>query len=216
MIRPRGPTYSWGRESRVALVLSLCVVVACTTTKKKPKEPLEEDNSKAFAELAKNDREETDAGTDAAPSGWEPPKGPVYPAPFTAEQIRAATKNGRTYRYKVELPNTPPKEYAITFRNVDAAGVEVAQSGTTPKRMAWLTLQQHAEFPKDRTSTHGEKLKTPAGKFECVVYEVHGDDDEIWTYFFAKKLPGAPVFFYAERRGKRLRTVTLVEHIRGK
>jgi hypothetical protein len=205
---------------RTAAVLML--VVACTTTKKKPKEPVDEDNSKAFAELEKNDREAKDTGTgdagvtDAGAGGWQPPKGPVYPAPFTAEQIRAATKNGRTYRYKVELPNTPPKEYAITFRNVDAAGAEVTQSGTTPKRMAWITLQQHAEFPKDKTSTHDEKLKTPAGKFECVVYEVRSDDDEIWTYFFAKKLPGAPVFFYAERRGKRLRTVTLVEHIPGK
>ena len=34
--------------------------------------------------------------------------------------------------------------------------------------------------------------------------------------YFAKKLPGAPVYFYAERNGKRLRTTTLVEHLPGK
>jgi hypothetical protein len=201
---------------RASALLALIAMVACATSKKPKAEAPPDDNSKAFAELEKNDREEKDGGPPVAAGGWQPPKGPVYPAPFTAEQIRAATKNGRTYRYKVELPNAPTKEYAITFRSVDQAGAEIAQGGTTPKRMAWITLQQHAEFPKDKTSTHEEKLKTPAGKFECIVYEVRGEEGETWTYFFARKLPGAPVFFYVDRKGKRLRTVTLVEHIPGK
>jgi hypothetical protein len=203
---------------RSVILTSFGIALACSSGKK-PKTPTDDDNSKAFAELEKNDKEDkSDAGAEAgAPSGgWTPPKGPVYPAPFTAEQIRDATKNGRTYRYKVEMPNTPVKEYAITFRNVDEGGAEVTQPGAPPRRMGWLLLQQHAEFPKDKTTTHEEKLKTPAGKFECVVYEVKGENEELWTFFFAKKLPGAPVFFYADRHGKRLRTTTLVEHIPGK
>jgi len=195
----------------------LVLALAACATAKKTRAPAPDDNAKAFAELEKNDREERDASSPSpSPSGWQPPKGPVYPAPFTAEQIRAATKNGRTYRYKVELPNKDPTEYAITFRNVDESGAEVSQPGKPPQRMAWSTLQHHAEFPKDRTSTHEEKLKTPAGKFECMVYEVRGEDEELWTYFFARKLPGAPVFFYVDRKGKRLRTVTLVEHVAGR
>jgi hypothetical protein len=202
----------------VALAAVALVGLACGAPKKAKTENEADDNSKAFAELDKNDHEEpADAGVEAGPSGgWERPKGAVYPAPFTAEQIRDATKNGRTYRYKVEVPDKPTKEYTVTFRNVDQAGAEVHSGSGTPKRLGWIALQQQEEFPKDRVQTRDEKLKNPAGKFECVVYQVIGDKDEIWTYYFAKKLPGAPVFFYCERHGKRLRTVTLVEHIAGK
>lgn len=196
-----------------AAVILLFFVAACAPAKKV--KTVDEDTSKAFSELEKNDKDDkADAGTRA--DSVEKPKGPVYPAPFTAEQIHEATKNGRTYRYKVEVPNKPPREYAITFRKVDDAGAEVAQAGEPPRRMGWFALQQHAEFPRDKVSRHDEKLKTPAGKFECVVYELAGEEGEVWTYFFAKKLPGAPVFFFVERNGKRLRTVTLIEHIPGK
>jgi len=188
-------------------------VGACLFQSKKPKASTEEDTSKAFAELEKNDRDDTSL-KDAGPP--EKPKGPVYPAPFTAEQIKEATKNGRTYRYKVEWPNKPTKEYAITFRKVDEGGAELFYGTDQPKRLGWTTLQQQSEFPKDKVKTREEKLKTPAGKFECIVYEVSGENDETLTYYFAKKLPGGPVFFYVERHGKRLRTTTLVEHIPGK
>jgi hypothetical protein len=199
-----------------APLFALVLAASCAAHPKKVKVE-DEDNSKAFAELEKNDREEPkgDAGA-ASPGEKEKPKGPVYPAPFTAEQIHAATKNGRTYRYKVEIPNKPIKEYAITFRKVDEAGAEIYTGSETPKRLGWAALQANAEFPKDKVTTREEKLKTPAGKFECIVYQVAGENEEIWTYYFAKKLPGAPVFFYCERHGKRLRTTTLVEHIPGK
>jgi hypothetical protein len=210
-----------GSTSRVAFVVSLCAVLlsaalgaACGQKKAKT---VDDENAKAFAELEKNDKDDPSGKGDAKPdSGDEKPKGPVYPAPFTAEQIRDATKNGRTYRYKIEMPGKPIKEYVITFRKVDDGGAEIFQGGEASKRMGWLALQQHAEFPKDKVTTRDEKLKTPAGKFECIVYEVAGEEGEVWTYYFAKKLPGAPVFFYVERNGKRLRTTTLVEHIPGK
>jgi len=207
-----------GWSALAVLVVLVILGVACAAPAKKVNTEEQDDNSKAFSELDKNDHDEpADAGVEAGPSGgWERPKGPVYPAPFTAEQIRDATKNGRTYRYKVEIPDKPPKEYTVTFRNVDQSGAEVHSGSGQPKRLGWLALQQQEEFPKDRVSIRDEKLKTPAGKFECIVYQVIGQNDEIWTYYFAKKLPGAPVFFYCERHGKRLRTTTLVEHIPGK
>ncbi|MBX3262972.1 MAG: hypothetical protein KIS78_22025 [Labilithrix sp.] len=215
-VRPRrARARSWGALALLsALLLAL---VACGGSKKKARsvDDDDDDNSKAFAELEKNDRDDTSAGPEPAGEA-EKPKGPVYPAPFTAEQIRDATKNGRTYRYKVEVPNKPTREYSITFRKVDDGGAEIFAGGATSKRLGWLAIQQNAEFPKDRVTTHEEKLKTPAGKFECVVYEVEGDEGEVWTYYFAKKLPGAPVFFYVERDGKRLRTTTLVEHVPGR
>ncbi|MBN9162829.1 MAG: hypothetical protein BGO98_44825 [Myxococcales bacterium 68-20] len=205
---------SWGTSALAMLVV--LTLVGCAPSKKKVRSiDDEDDNSKAFAELEKNGRDDTPSQPDS-PAGSDKPKGPVYPAPFTAEQIRGATKNGRTYRYKVEVPNKPTKEYAITFRKVDEGGAEVWSGSDSSKRMGWLTLQQQSEFPKDKVTTRDDKLKTPAGKFECVVYEVDGDEGEVWTYYFAKKLPGAPVFFYVERNGKRLRTTTLVEHVPGR
>jgi len=203
------------RAACFAVVCLALAAVACGPSKKKVRSIDDEDNSKAFAELEKNGRDEG-SDTPSSGDGSEKPKGPVYPAPFTAEQIRDATKNGRTYRYKVEMPNKPTREYSITFRKVDDGGAEIFSGSDSSKRMGWLTLQQQSEFPKDKVTTREEKLKTPAGKFECVVYEVEGEDGEVWTYYFAKKLPGAPVFFYVERNGKRLRTTTLVEHIPGR
>ncbi len=200
----------------VTVVCLALAAVACVPSKKAKSSIDDEDNSKAFAELEKNGRDESSNGNPSSSGGDEKPKGPVYPAPFTAEQIRDATKNGRTYRYKVELPNKPAREYSITFRKVDEGGAEIFAGSDSSKRMGWLAMQQQSEFPKDKVTTRDEKLKTPAGKFECIVYEVAGDDGEVWTFYFAKKLPGAPVFFYAERNGKRLRTTTLVEHIPGR
>jgi hypothetical protein len=143
-------------------------------------------------------------------------KGPVYPAPFTAEQIQRATKNGRTYRFRVEVPDKAPTEYTVAFRNVDSGGAEVFSEGDKGKRMSWLAFQQHAEFPKDKVTTRADRIKIPAGKFDCLVYEVTGDRGEVRTYYFAKKLPGAPVFFYVERDGQRIRTTTLLEHDPGR
>jgi hypothetical protein len=202
----------------VALLLLICSsLLGCRD--KPPKTSRDEDDlSKAFSELEKNGKDETsdDEQSKLKEGADDRPKGPVYPAPFTAEQIRDATKNGRTYRYKIEVPNKPAREHVITFRNVDANGAEIHTGAEQVRRFGWITLQQHAEFPKDKVTTREEKLKTPAGKFDCIVYVVQGEDDEVWTYYFAKKLPGAPVFYYVERNGKRLRTTTLVEHLPGK
>ncbi|MCA9584450.1 MAG: hypothetical protein KC657_03745 [Myxococcales bacterium] len=155
----------------------------------------------------------------AAPGKSDGPKednGPKLPPPFTAEQIRAATKLGRTFKYRVE-GGGEKKERVLTFTKVDDAGAEIYTGGDRPtKRIGWIVLQKHMEFPQDHATTHEEVTKTPAGKFNCVVYTVTGDDDEISTYHFAKELPGPPVLFFVSKGGKRLRTNTLIAHIPGK
>lgn len=143
-------------------------------------------------------------------------KGPVYPAPFTWEEIRAVTKSGRTYRYRVEVPGKPPRERVVTFVKVDDDGCEIFSGGENPKRLGWSTLQKHSEFPQDRVTTREETVKLPGGKFDCMVYEVRGKDGEVTTYYFARTLPGAPVLFYTEQDGKRVKTTTLLQHIPGK
>jgi hypothetical protein len=138
----------------------------------------------------------------------------LAPPPFTAAQIRAATRNGRTYRYRVEAPGQPPRERVLTFSKVDAEGAEL-YAGGEPKHVAWTELQKDAEFPKERVTVREDAVKLPGGKFKCIVYEVQGAAGETATYFFAKSLPGAPVLFFTEQDGQRTKTTTLLQHIAG-
>src|SRR5262245_14921883 len=135
------------RTLRGRIVAALFLSALATACREKPAKTVDDDNSKAFAELEKNDRD--DSGKPPAKAGGEDkPRGPVDPAPFTAEQIRDATKTGRTYRFRLEVPNKPAREYVITFRNVDDGGTELHYGGDQAKRLGWLALQQQAEFPK--------------------------------------------------------------------
>jgi hypothetical protein len=197
-------------------LVSVCGGGLCACGPNKPP-PKTNDVDSAFeaAIAAEKDQDNAKGPTPSAPAP-KPSSGARYPAPFTWEQIRAATKSGRTYRFRVEQPGKATKERVLTFTKVDDDGCELFSGNGDPKRVGWPLLQKDAEFPKDRVSTHEESVKLPGGKFDCVVYEVKGDDGEVSTYFFAKSLPGAPVLFYSEQDGKRLRTTTLLEHIQGR
>jgi len=142
--------------------------------------------------------------------------GEMHPSPFTAAQIRDATKAGRTYRFKVETPDAPATERVMTFTKVDAEGAELATSGEPPKRVTWEALRKHAEFPAANVTVHEEKVTVPAGTFDCVVYVVIGEGGEVRTFYFAKSLPGAPVLFFTNKDAKRVMTSTLVEHRAGR
>lgn len=194
----------------------LLAALGCGAGKKKAAKEAESPSSSWEPSTAWSGAGETaakPADTDA------PPKddgGPKLAPPFTAEEIRAATKAGRTLKYRVE-GGGKTTERILTFTKVDDAGAELYTGGERPtKRVGWITLQKHMEFPAGPTSTYEEVTKTPAGKFNCVVYTVKGEDGEIATYHFAKELPGPPVLFFVSRDGKRLRTNTLVEHIKGR
>lgn len=136
----------------------------------------------------------------------------MYPTPYTADQIRDATKPGRTYKLDIETAGSPKGQRVMTFTKVDAEGAELVTDGGAPKRVTWEELRKHAEFPKPVVSTRQEKITVPAGTFDCVVYVVQGDPGEVRTFYFAKALPGAPVLFFTEKDGKRVMTSTLVEH----
>jgi len=136
----------------------------------------------------------------------------MHATPYTAAQIRDATKPGRTYRYRVEAEGLPAGQKTMTFTSVDAAGAEVSTDGAAPTRVTWDELRKHAEFPEPVVSTREEKITVPAGTFDCTVYVVQGEPGEVRTFYFAKALPGAPVLFFTTKDGKRVMTSTLVEH----
>ncbi len=136
----------------------------------------------------------------------------MHPTPYTAEQIRAATKAGRMYRYTVEFAGSPPFEREMTFVSVEAGGATIVSTGEPLKRVTWEELRKHAEFPAAVVQTHDETVTVPAGTFECVAYELHREGDEETTFYFAKMMPGAPVKYVVKVSGQLKLTTTLIEH----
>jgi len=136
----------------------------------------------------------------------------MHPTPYTAEQIRAATKPGRMYRYRVEFTGSPPFERKMTFVSVDAGGATIAETGQPQQRFTWEELRKHAEFPAATVQTHDERVTVPAGTFECVAYVLHREGEEETTFYFAKTMPGAPVKYVVNVSGHLELTTTLVEH----
>ena len=204
---------------RAAAVAWLALLAACGGTAPPPKTSATDDAFEAAVAAEKEHDKAKAKAAEPPPSethGSRESKGAVFPAPFSWEEIRAATKSGRTYRYKVELRGKPAKERVLTFVKVDADGCEIFAGGESPKRKGWPSLQKDSEFPKERVQAREETVKLPGGKFDCMVYEVSGNDGEVTTYYFAKNLPGAPVLFYTDVDGKRMKTTTLLQHLQGK
>ena len=85
------------------------------------------------------------------------------------------------------------------------------------KRITWAELEKHASFPKSQVKKREESITVPAGKFDCVVYEVKDPkSSETSTFFFAKTLPGAPVMVVTTTKsGETVTTRTLLEHKTG-
>ena len=198
------------------LAALLPLASACGGGKPPPKAPDADAAFEAAIAAEKEQDAKKEPASAAKSAASSSTKSAVAAAPFSWQEIRAATKNGRTYRYRVEASGKPTKERVLTFTKVDDNGAEIFAGGDAPKRMGWVALQKDAEFPKDKLTVREESVKLPGGKFDCVVYELKGDAGETWTYFFAKSLPGAPVLFYTEQDGRRIKTTTLLQHIPGK
>jgi hypothetical protein len=151
----------------------------------------------------------------AASSSAPEPATAFFPAPYSAAQIRDATRPGRSYTWRVEIPALPASENVTTFTRVDAEGAEITSNGK-PRRVTWEELRKHAEFPRTWVTTHDETVTVPAGTFDCIAYVVTDPAaGEVSTFYFAKSLPGAPVLFFSDKAGTRLRTSTLVRYASG-
>jgi ATP-dependent Clp protease ATP-binding subunit ClpA len=159
----------------------------------------------------------------AQPDAKEEPE--LADSPFTADQIKDATKTGRSYRYRVEA-NRRREIEVITFKSVEGEHAELETRTETEdgkeldkatKRITWEELRKHAAFPKSQVTTREETITVPAGKFDCVVYVVKDPrSSETSSFFFAKSLPGAPVlFFTTDKTGATITTRTLLEHKSG-
>jgi hypothetical protein len=144
--------------------------------------------------------------SDAAPKDPDPHVlGPgLLPTPFTADEIRAGARGGKTIRMLVEEPDGTTYLRVNRFRDADDEGATlerwtsgptgIVQGEITSSRVTWLELQGHAAFPADLTTLSSETLQLPIGRVDCLRYEVRESSDaEPETFWFAIDHPGMPV-----------------------
>lgn len=147
------------------------------------------------------------------------------PTPFSAKDIRKGCPTGRTSKYLIEIAGNPNSFQIVSFTKSDKDGTDfesisldqeekqVGEKQTA--RARWDELQFHASFPETDTQITSESYATPAGEFDCWHYEVKKDKQgkkEISHYWFAKSLPGAPIFMEQILDGKPVFKMTLIEN----
>lgn len=147
--------------------------------------------------------------------------GEMADPPYTAKQIRDATKVGRRYEWRLELPEQPPVRKVISFTRVDDEGCDTHAEGLddTGKAIAppkdghatWEELRAHALFPKKSVVLSDETITIPAGTFVCTLYTVT-EGDEVSRFWFAKDMPGPPVQFSTEKGGQLMMKSTLLSY----
>jgi hypothetical protein len=144
------------------------------------------------------------------------------PTPYTTQQLRGASRVGRTYDFLFEEPGKGPVHHVLSFQDVNDqaanirttflndAGQEVAPA--REQRATWDELHHHALFPRSAVTINAERVTVPAGTFDCLVYVVRKKDGTVDRFDFARNLPGPPVLFSTEQNGIRVMTARLVRY----
>jgi predicted small lipoprotein YifL len=174
------------------------------------------------APVAENLPEDTTGSEAAQPEGA--PR--LATPPFTAEQIRDATKVGRTYRFvmhqgeqdlnvTVRFSAVTPEGATIERNVVDASGNTLDQ-GT--EETTWEQLMDHAAFPADATEIAETTVEVPAGKFDVLLYTIKTEQEGkavVSRMYFARSLPGAPIKAEVTIGDQPMFSMELVEHVPG-
>ncbi len=143
------------------------------------------------------------------------------PTPFTADEIRDATKVGKAIRRRVDEVGEEPFHLVSRYVECDADGAVLERSRLAldgsplgepqVNRMTWLDLQGHASFPAEVTTIESERIETAIGELDCLRYTVRdGTTDEI--FWFAKDLPGMPIQQATRTDGQVVSTVSVLEY----
>ena len=132
----------------------------------------------------------------------------LAPTPFTAAEIRAGCRPGRTITTHVEGDGGISVR-TTTYLSADAEGGEfesrvLGSDGTVVEtgvgRASWIELQSHAAFPADRTTIEERRLELPTGSADCLLYTVR-DGDVVRRFWFDTTRPGMPVRVESEVAG---------------
>lgn len=160
----------------------------------------------------------------ATPEAVEPPLDADDPTilrrPFTAEEIRDEWVEGFTLKIS---QRTAGAEQLQRWRVVaaDAEGVDIEYATLDPmgnvvdqpavNRATWIELRDHASFKADRAT----REDTTSGELEGWLYRVRDDDaGTVTEYFFARPLPGAPVWMRVTKDGQPVMEMRQLERHR--
>jgi len=143
------------------------------------------------------------------------------PTPFTAAEIRDASRGGRTVRSLIVQPGMEPYVRVTRFVSGDAEGGDRESWTETPdgrrlgeaerERATWLELQEHASMPASITRIDNEAIDIPAGHYDCLRY-TRVDGDSVDTFWFATSAPGMPLRFEKRVRGELVYSSTAIEN----
>jgi len=148
------------------------------------------------------------------------------PTPFSAEQIRDATQDGRRYTFDMSVRGKRTGQRIMTFSNVSAQGATISSHNTDlqgvtvgavmSNTVTWEDLRKHAEYPRGGTTIVEAKVTVPAGSYDCKQYTVVTVDkngaETVTLAWFATKLPGAPVKMDIRRNGEPILGMALAKH----
>lgn len=147
------------------------------------------------------------------------------PFPYTAAQIREASKPGRVITFLVEKPGKPAFKQRFRFAAADAEAATIAaevvdDSGKVigepdVKISTWEQLRRHATYPKATTSITEVDAETLAGPYKCKRYtatETTPEGLKKTVACFANDLPGPPIELTIELDGKLVMTMALVKN----
>jgi hypothetical protein len=146
------------------------------------------------------------------------------PTPFSAAEIRDATRPGKTLRLYLQQAGEEPILRVTRFVETDDEGaVQESQRFTiagepldepTRRRSSWLDFQSHASFPAATTTRTQETIDLEFGTFPALHY-VAVEGDRVAHYWFALPLPGMPVRTEDWEGGELRFAMTMVERIPG-
>lgn len=137
------------------------------------------------------------------------------PTPFRADEIRRGCPEGRSIEFVLETADGTKTYQVMRFVSCSATEAEVesvtldaAKKPVRParrNRSAWTELQKHASFPAADTKIDEDARQTEAGLYDCWRYTVRfdaGGRRGVRRYWFAKALPGPPVWMEVHVDGK--------------
>lgn len=134
-----------------------------------------------------------------------------HPTPFSASQIRDASRPGTVVTYRIDPPGGDPyldrwefvggdeergrrRRWSETLDGQLLEPVQEVESG-------WLDLQRHASYPVATTRLMTGSARTAAGDFDGWVYVIANDDGTITSATFARTMPGPPVLMESRQEG---------------
>ena len=143
--------------------------------------------------------------------------------PFSAAQIRDASRKGRTYTFqlssekgvihhRIRFLAVSPESMTLEMQDFDPDGTPL--NDTRRHTGTWAELEGHATYPKAATVLTDAEITVPAGTYDCWVYtvtEAKNGGTEVTTAAFAKAIPGAPVWHTVVRDGQAVTTMELVK-----